>query len=470
MKKIIILGICAVIVLSSCQKTPESQIVINKDSEKFDAAMEEKLPGDYSQREYIDSLPESWNESFEKYDGKVKMDIDADIVVSDAINYPVAAIEPYHVPIEQANKIVKVIFGEAQVYDAQMQRSKSQIEEQIIEVKAELKMAEDEGNQDDIEILTEVLEFLISEVKNAPDEVEAKKYSGEFTVDKANNYERHHITVRENPYDKESHFLEINNMIESRFDDNLGGSVTYENVFRYVHNLDDPNFNKLSYDENPIYNTDEAKAAIEIANKFLKECGIEDRVVDNMMARVKEQGSDEICAYLVMYTRKFNNITIPAFVQLGGSMSSNIMGEEEFIAPFNQEHLVVEVEDDKIVWFMWSDIYSVKHIEKADIRLMPFDEIMANAKIQLSSRNAYLNESDIHSELYVDKIILTYAVEPVKDKIYEYRLIPVWAFYGGHDYGDGYELQDGTILKGKCKDNKSLLTINAIDGSIISGQ
>jgi hypothetical protein len=95
---------------------------------------------------------------------------------------------------------------------------------------------------------------------------------------------------------------------------------------------------------------------------------------------------------------------------------------------------------------------------------------MENAENQLAVKYAYVEEDDYKEELYVDEIKLTYAVEPIKDRKYEYMLIPVWAFYGGIDYGEGYELSDGTVLKGKNKESISFLTVNAIDGSVILGQ
>ena len=92
---------------------------------------------------------------------------------------------------------------------------------------------------------------------------------------------------------------------------------------------------------------------------------------------------------------------------------------------------------------------------------------MKNIENQLTAKYAYLETLDRNESKYVDQIILTYAVEAVKDKPGEFMLIPAWAFYGGDDYGDGYELPDGTIMKGRHAYGVSLLTINAVDGSVV---
>jgi hypothetical protein len=70
----------------------------------------------------------------------------------------------------------------------------------------------------------------------------------------------------------------------------------------------------------------------------------------------------------------------------------------------------------------------------------------------------------------VDEIILTYAVEPIQNEKYQYMLIPVWAFYGGVDYGEGTEIYGGEIREGRYPYQWSLLTINAVDGSVIFGR
>jgi hypothetical protein len=110
---------------------------------------------------------------------------------------------------------------------------------------------------------------------------------------------------------------------------------------------------------------------------------------------------------------------------------------------------------------------------------MRFEEIMANVENQFATKYAYIKDKnsgnlmylgskDIDHEFFIDKIVLKYCVSPIKDRKYEYMLIPVWTFYGGHDYGEGYELEDGTLLEGKHRILASLLTINAVDGSVIT--
>jgi hypothetical protein len=95
---------------------------------------------------------------------------------------------------------------------------------------------------------------------------------------------------------------------------------------------------------------------------------------------------------------------------------------------------------------------------------------MKNVENQLSVKYSYIAETNEKYGLYVDEVILTYAVERVIERPNEFMIIPVWAFYGGYDYGDGQKVSDGRFLEGRYRESASLLTVNAVDGSVIFGR
>ena len=105
-----------VVLTVACQETPEKEIVVDKSSDILTKKLEEELPDDNGQEVDLEDAdpvdaPQKWNAHCEKYGGKFRMWIDADIIVSNAIQYPVAEIKPYYIPIEQVNKIVEGIYG-----------------------------------------------------------------------------------------------------------------------------------------------------------------------------------------------------------------------------------------------------------------------------------------------------------------------------------------------------------------------
>lgn len=465
MKRYVIVLILIIAMCSACQSTPDKEIVGNKNKGKFEQALEAK-PLQVSESEDLgEEYPERWETYYEKYGGKLKISIDADVVVSDSESYCVTTIKPYFVPIEQANNIVKAIFGTMDVCNGDVERTKTQIEESIIQVKTDIQDAKNSDDNEAINSLEDTLEGLYLLHETAPETAEAIKYNGEYTVYKEEGYEEHYILLRKNPFEIATPGLAIHNIIESPYGNGYNTIIAYENVFREIYNYVDENTYKIKFDKNPIFNTEEAKEAIEFAENFLDEIGINDRVLENMIARSSDANSNDISGYLMYFGKKYNDTIIPLFANLGGNSSQSA---DDYIYPFMPENLMVAVSKNEIVYFEWSNMYEVAASLNENIELRPFEEIMANVENQLSVKYAYLEDIELPYEVYVDEIILTYAVEPIKDKKYEYMLIPVWAFYGGYDYGHGYELVDGSIREGRYIEQVSLLTINAVDGTVIS--
>lgn len=453
------------ILLMACQNTPTDEYVINKDSEIFEQAMEEE-----NNNQCI-GFPDSWETSYKKYNGNLEVIIDAEVIVNkDVLNYAVAEIKPYYIPIDQANKIINAIYGTTDVYLAITDMTKSEIEERIIDIKADIQGANSNNDQSKVEYLQSVIDYLYEKLENAPDEVTLYKYNGEYQIIKEDGYEHHSIVLRENPLDKYTPALEIHNTLESKYSNGYDSYVLYDDLSKETYYISDDT-SSIKFDENPIFETQDAENAVKIANAFLEEIGVKSRYLVDMLATTSGYGNNDISGYVMIYAREFNETIIQPYVQFGGSLYNNkIVNEEDYIDPFINESLLIEVSNEEIIRVDWSNIYEINSIMKENITLIEFSQLMESVENQLAVKYAYAENNQLEYSLYIDKIILTYAVEPIKDKKYEYMLIPVWAFYGGYDYGEGQELSDGSVLEGKQPELISLLTINAVDGSIISGK
>ena len=476
MKKLFALLITIMILLAACQPTPEEEIVVNKNDGKFEQELQ-ATPTEtpvLQETQHVEAkikYPENWQAYYEKYDGRLKMTIDAEVIVSDAEKYPIAEIKPYYIPIEQANKMIEAIYGTLDIYCVIYERTKEDIQNMIVQVKADINKAENDGDEEAAEQYRETLNSMVESLKDAPDVAEPQKYSGEYDIYQGEDSEQWSISVRENPLDVHTPYLGIHNIVRSKIGNGYNASVSYGNFSEDQHVFIDESILKTKYSENPIFDTDKAKKAVEIANSFLTEIGIEDRVVEYMLALPESESQDEIIGYKIFYGKKFNGIIIPRNVQFGGSWYGNsIQTEENYIAQFTYEWLEMDVTDGEISGIEWNSPFDIKQIVKDDIELMPFEEIMSKAENQLSVKYAYIENGEESRAMYIDEIILTYAVEPIKDKKYEYMLIPVWAFYGGVDYGEGTEVYGGEIREGRYPSQESLLTINAVDGSVIFGR
>ena len=71
-------------------------------------------------------------------------------------------------------------------------------------------------------------------------------------------------------------------------------------------------------------------------------------------------------------------------------------------------------------------------------------------------------EDDYQTKVVVDRIVFGYTRLDFKDDMYRYKLVPVWDFFGTY-----YHYRDGELTVSHTEDYNSLLTINAMDGTVI---
>ena len=484
MKKVFIACILILTILCSCQKTPENSVVVQKnDGIIKNAIKESEYTNDNKSNEgIIDeeksipmnfdySYPNIWQAQYSKYKNKFNMVIDADVIVTHNSYYPIVTIKPYYIPIEQVDIFVMSIFGSLNVPLATTELTKDEIMDVIIQAKADIKKAENSKDKEKQKELENILVSLYEEYEKAPETAERKYYESKYLIKKDEYYERHYIDLRKNPGDKQSPIIQVHNDVENLRSTGFNSEMIYEDSYRDVFGYNDDNLDRIISIEHSIFKTEQAQSAITLAEDFLKTLGIDNRVLETIIPRVAFENSKDIIGYALIYGKKFNDIIIPQNVQLGGTKAvTGYEDNEDYVQRFNYEYLQIEIENNEIVEFFWEYPFEIKETIVEDIELLPFEEIMNNVENQLSVKYAYLEEGDIKYSLYIDKIILTYAVERMKDNMNEFMLIPVWAFYGGYDYGEGQKTSDGRVLEGKYIEQASLLTINALDGSVIFGR
>ena len=453
--------LCLATMFAACQSTPGNEVVISKDFEKI---MEEVDASGIQEAEY----PKRWEAYYEKYNNKLKIDIDADVVISYFGEYSAAEIEGYYLPIVQADKIIETLFGTLDVYHNNTELTKKELEEQIITAKSELENARNNNDAEEEKTLETRLGALVEELRDAPEEAILTPYNSEYKIFNEEDYIEHSVILRKNPLDKDTPVLSIYNINDLSIGTGFKCDILYGNPmnepFFYFNDAD---LLSSGYPEHSIFTTTDAKKAIEISKKFLSNINVEDREVSDMVALTNQEDLNEIIGYRVFFSRKFNDVLITPFIQFGGYIYSE---QELFAPPYYPEILTIDIVDDEITRFEWNNMFQIKNIKNSSCSLMPFDKVMENVEDQLAAKYAIVNDDEQNCHLYVDEIILTYAVEPIKNGKCKYILIPAWGFYGGVDYSENpIILADGNVYSGRVSSNTSLLTINAIDGSIITG-
>ena len=137
-------------------------------------------------------------------------------------------------------------------------------------------------------------------------------------------------------------------------------------------------------------------------------------------------------------------------------MNGEVAPENEGRVPYDYESLNITVTDDGIVDFYWNNPMEIIQVLSEDVALKSFDEIQ-----KIMEQNDLMAYESYSLDSYENEIPLklgkvTFGMMRVQnpDSDGEYTLVPVWDVFA--------YLSDGTLSA------SSMMTINAMDGSIIS--
>ena len=137
------------------------------------------------------------------------------------------------------------------------------------------------------------------------------------------------------------------------------------------------------------------------------------------------------------------------------------------------EKIHVMVDDTGIISFDWWSPLDIGETVVESAALMPFDDIAANEKqMQIEYETQAVSEYITDMTFSVDHVSLEYQRIAEQDSIESGLLVPVWNFYGTsvttYNRGDVDEsMEVADTYEDGFSEPLSLMTINAVDGSII---
>lgn len=174
--------------------------------------------------------------------------------------------------------------------------------------------------------------------------------------------------------------------------------------------------------------------------------------------------------YAFHYTRNLDAIPITYTAVSGGAK----MGMENDAVRWGYETLDIYITKDGIDEICFANQYDIGSPDTNKMELLPFSDIMAVFDKMMQVQNAALfidksaDEGDYGTppqavNYHIDKITLGYMriYDPYSGKR-EGKLVPVWDFYGSCTIS-----YDGITPKSFRDANKSVLTVNAIDGTVV---
>ena len=442
---------------TACQPTPEDIIVENKGDN-----LEDLLQN--SQSAQIINIPDNWEETLSKDGNKLKVDIDATINYPQIDNYVSAKTEPTKFSQEQISRMVSVLMEGKEYYLQPPYKSKSELQTELIEVKADLQEEKkdptmSEGSADDLQ---EVIALLEQAILDAPDTVDKVKGSSELYSD-SNGDEYLNI---EADFGKEVSALftvsmsSSSKMVFVNFNNSENGGSYYE-----FNNYSNPNL-AISKDQ-AIDKSLNLIDSLELTDFQVSAVTVGALEADNMSVN-----DNTPKCYIIYFTRTIGNM--PTTYESNAEPNTNILYDSkdkkenlDYREEWPYECIKVCVDDSGVVEFRYDSPSVITDIYD-NVELLPFNIIQEKFIQQIFIKYA-IQESDPilkSKDIKITRIQLGLARIALKDNLNEYLLVPVWDFFGSCETVYKEDNKEEQIEK-NIDTNNSFMTINAIDGTVI---
>ena len=507
-KRIYVIIIASFLLLCACQPTPEEPVVIQKD---FDVMIEKakatpvtdtviinsETPNSAAQPTEATETAKPGERVVDSFIGRsenFKVTIDAKVIRPDG-PLPIVHIKPTEFTPETAQKYFDVLTAGHDLYTQEQLETKPFLEAMIADFQDQL----------DNWIPTAVFE---SE--------DQRKEEAKYLKQLIKEYQEKWKTAKDDPGEpvrniadyKDLHFLSADRDYKVQFSWRPNSTVTYgkktvtylQSGISFVDRTRYPETTSGSFmkcadvtgQTTVPHGTDLKKTPVDAqreAEALLAAIGIEDMVTDRvflMQEMVLSEGKEgyainrELPAdyqFRYLYEVRFNRIVNGVQVSDPSPFASSSSHDETIVAPeWDYESLIVWVSDLGICQFDQRAPIEVMETKVSDATLLPFDRILEIAKkmIPIIYEDPLFNNDQITGmEFHFTRITLSLQRISERDNMNYGLLTPVWNFWGTQLY----HYEDGSMLWWNNMDSAlgpcsayPLLSINAVDGSIIDPQ
>lgn len=460
LKKSLSIVLLAVLVfMAACQPTPEENIVVGKsDVEQaiIDKTIDEQgsdvLEGNASAVAEGDRLV--WQDQYLGSEGIFVLNIDANVYIPDVGAYTVVRIKPVSFTEEHLKKVVDLFFGDRPIYNGDVPSTKEELEAAI--VSAKLRKSTE---QDGMRMSDDYIKKLEQDYLNAPDHVELELIEPQWIKTSAG---------------KEVSIMAQSN--KSGYDRITGGVNGESNLSMTKHNatytltadlVNQPHGVAMSIDDA------EAVAAnvlcqLGLTNMHMAGAFTGSEFNFNEMSQLEYNDNNQ--CYVLCFTRVIDGIPLTYVRQSDGETDS----EEPVYAPsIPKECITFFINDSGVIKFEWCNPYEEIETISENIALLSFEEIQAIFMKHMIMRGdeiaKYYGKGKyevISDVINVYKVTLGMMVIAEKNKPSSYICIPVWDFFVTTHREYKEDPFNGVPRRPRVA--YSILTINAIDGSIIN--
>lgn len=439
----------AMIIFSGCGKT-----VPQPEPTNINQAM---LIEKSAQEQESYTFPETFTGDWTGQQGRLTIHADAKIVAEQGTVLPTATVEPRTFTQEDVDNLLRVFLKGEPLYA--FTQTKQELKEWIDHINS----PEWEPDPDAPEPKEEKRKRLNAEyeqwVKTAPEEKpiihgfydsdDPKQISGSGTVDG----------------------IEYDIGIFNQF----GGDWTAAYIERtdYKYGRDTNDWGGISEEE-----------AIAQGDALMQELGFDHMVLDDIQPSHRNDNT-----WQLYYTPTVNGIPISSIRQdiynqeYGRSYQYETYSCSEEVNPdtvsWNMEAIWITVGKDGILSFTWNAPATNAKVQTENSNLLPFEEIAAIADTMLpvviigpsEARSLVeidaINGFETRMDVEITKVSLT--LMRIRDKgSLQGTVVPVWDFWGTSDWYDAAPNAYGYNQKGERYSVEPLMTLNAIDGTVVS--
>ena len=496
---VVIMCITVVIGFCSCQKSPDSSLVVNKDLDK----LIEEAEGTDTEKVKIEDIAdieyEDYITSFEDSDLGVKVNVNAKVDIPKADHLSVFRVKQAPFTQEFIDKVRAELMGDAKLYDghAVSIKTKNNIEKEISSWRTAM-------NDTDSDVVREEYQAHIDELQkeyeSAPTEIDIKNYpsDGKLRTTKElydeNSYYKWDyemypdgdvLSVITDGSDGKYVKLNVHNSSEKSnqlsFSVNKVGHTTYNNQYYAAEDImgGDPGDIPENYIGQKVYSdlgeikyaplkgescTLSLEEAVSQANELIRKLGLDEfgyydgGVCADYFAMVENQPIIVYRSiYVLTYYRNIDGVFLTQSSGTKNNMSIDGPGGGAYTKKsWGPEMISVYINDDGIVGFTYFSPVEITETVVENAAIKSFEDVRETFEKMMVVTKAGKDTTVVYD---IDRVRLSYSRISEANSYDTGLIVPVWDFYGYYQ-----RAWEGIIIN---EGNTTALAINAIDGSII---
>lgn len=510
-KKIMALVLATVVAMCGCQKAPENAAVKKKNFDNMIKEAQETTDADNAPENMAEKYDSYKNEITDKKMG-VHVTVDAKVDIPKSKKMSVYRVSQKKVEQSMVDKIKEKLFKGDEIYDGCILKmdTKATVAEEIRQEKEQLANPTEGGDpKEDIEASIKELQKKYDRV---PKTIDKSKYKSDMKLTKVDDlYKKDKNNTY---YEWQNEFGGDNEVIYAISDSNDGykkaiyiqNNKEYGNIISFSKNKSSygqvssvavseennmmetncgmwkvgvkPSYADITFetgdgvniiqsmkevkDDTFTLSEKEAKAK---ADEFLKNIGISGFDIDTdtkgqyyeLLANQEDADKYEYRkVWYFKYLRSIDNV----LVNNEGASKYADSGQGESFTKYEWpgESIQICINDQGVVEFRYGAPIKVNETVVENTKLKTFEQARKVFEKMIVTINANENGDDYMKNISVSKVALRYMRISEKDKFDTGLLVPVWDFIG--TYEDDAE-KDSSFR------DKSILTVNAIDGTVI---